>query len=747
MKLKYLIPIILLALACNTTNEHFPEGTLYHSEHYQVFTDSVKWGDETATIISPTEIHSTFNGNDHPQKQGGKYRWKLNTDISNYPSYSSDIPLVSALYNLSLEELEKNKTPDGQLYNTGAKWEGVWTRDVSYSFLLAIAYLDPEIAKRCLMKKVKGDMIVQDTGSGGSWPVSSDRMTWVLAAWEIYKVTGEQAWLEQVYPIIKKSVDADFETIYYPESLALGESSFLDWREQSYPKWMKPIDIYRSENLGTNVVHYQTCKILAEMSALMGENGRAYARRAKQLQEKMDEELWLADQGYYAQYRYGKHHLSVSPRSEALGEALAVLFDVAEEKEQRSIVANTPVSPYGVPCFAPQIPNMEPYHNNGVWPFVQAYWNMAAAKVKNEKVLRHGLAALYRAAALFLTNKENMVAESGLAEGTAINSDRQLWSVAGNLAMVYRIFAGMRFEKDKLVFEPIILKEYGGTQTIKGFKYRNATFDITIKGYGTVVDHFFVDGKDQRPEISSDLSGHHTIEIKMMNNDFKSSKINLQPITFAPETPVINRAADEFKWNAIEGAKSYKIFENGKLVTTQTDTTYVIDKGSFAEYQVMSVNEEGVESFLSEPVITGGFMIVQAERFAERSRLPYQNYSGKGFVALSKEKNTAIEMEVKVEEKGTYLVNFRYVNGTGRMCCANTCALRTLFVNGKKIGTSVFPVIEENQWSDWGESNFLKVELKKGKHQFKLSFEPFNENMNVDVNTLMLDRLVLRKID
>jgi len=39
--------------------------------------------------------------------------------------------------------------------------------------------------------------------------------------------------------------------------LVKGESSFLDWREQTYPKWMQPADIYESENLGTNAVHYQ----------------------------------------------------------------------------------------------------------------------------------------------------------------------------------------------------------------------------------------------------------------------------------------------------------------------------------------------------------------------------------------------------------------------------------------------------------------------------------------------------------
>jgi hypothetical protein len=67
------------------------------------------------------------------------------------------------LYNLSLEEARKNIEPDSTL-RTGAQWGGVWTRDVSYSTLLAFAYHEPEVAKISLLRKVKRDRIIQDTG-------------------------------------------------------------------------------------------------------------------------------------------------------------------------------------------------------------------------------------------------------------------------------------------------------------------------------------------------------------------------------------------------------------------------------------------------------------------------------------------------------------------------------------------------------------------------------------------------------
>ena len=107
-----------------------------------------------------------------------------------------------------------------------------------------------------------------------------------------------------------------------------------------------------------------------------------------------------------------------------------------------------------------------PYHNNGIWPFVQSYWNMAAAKAGNEQALNHGLAAIYRAGALFLTNYENFVAQNGDYVGTEINSHRMLWSMAGNLAMVHRVFMGMDFKVDGLVFNPVIPQVYGGKKDL-----------------------------------------------------------------------------------------------------------------------------------------------------------------------------------------------------------------------------------------------------------------------------------------
>ena len=427
---------------------------LYTSPEYTLHPDRVEQGSMRAEALSPTHLRSNYGKTIHGDRDP-RLEWTGASDLPPGPEYTSGQPIVDALFNLAKEEAHRNVEEDGTL-RTGAKWSGVWTRDVSYSALLAFAIHNPEAVKTSLRAKVKRGRIVQDTGSGGAWPVSSDRTTWVLAAWEVYQVTGERAWLEEIYPIVKATLDDDRKTLVDPPTgLYRGESSFLDWREQTYPKWMDNRDIYVSQNLGTNVVHYQAHRILAEMAKIKGEPYELYNERAEKIKQGINDYLWMKDKGYYAQFLYGRDELILSPRYEALGEALAILFGVADKEQAASIISKSPLTEFGATCVYPQMPGIPPYHNNGIWPFVQSYWNLAAAKTGNEDVLNHGLASIYRAAALFLTNYENMVAETGDFLGTEINSHRMLWSMAGNLAMVHRVFMGMEFKNDGLYFNGI----------------------------------------------------------------------------------------------------------------------------------------------------------------------------------------------------------------------------------------------------------------------------------------------------
>lgn len=677
--------------------------------------------------------------------------WILSSNLAAKPRYNSDQKIVDALFNLSLEEARLNIEADST-FRTGAKWGGVWTRDVSYSIILAFAYLEPEIAKTSLMKKVKRDRIIQDTGSGGAWPVSSDRTTWCLAAWEIYKVTGDDQWLKKVYPIIKNTLEDDFKTLKSEKTgMYCGESSFLDWREQTYPKWMTNADIYMSENLGTNVVHYQAHVILSEMAQILGEPVELYLNRASQIKKAINKQLWMEDKGYYGQYLYGRTNLNISPRFEALGEALSVLYDVADSTQVKSIIEKSPVTAYGVTCIYPQITGIPPYHNNAIWPFVQSYWNLAAAKAGNEKVLNHGLAALYRAGALFLTNYENFVAETGDYEGTEINSHRMLWSMAGNLAMVHRVFIGMNFETNGIQFHPVIPKGYTGTKSLANYKYRKSVLNISVKGYGNKISSIKLDGKPlQNAFLAASVSGKHNIEIIMADNDFSSGNINLVENRFALQTPQMKIIDSTLSWAKIPGAVSYQVFKNGNLLGNVNSNFAEIEPAEFAEYRVVAMDETGTASFGSEPVIQyskSAEVLLEVEDYLQRSKLPYSNFSGSGFVETSVTKNQKIPILFNVDSPGEYRIDVRYSNGTGPWNTDNNCGIRSLYVNNEYKGVLVFPQRGTDEWSDWGFSNTREIELNKRKNTIEINFEDWNINMDGEVNEAMLDYIRLIKVN
>lgn len=674
--------------------------------------------------------------------------WKLNQDISSKSSYSSQQPIVDALYNMSLEEAKLAIEPDST-FRTGAKWSGVWTRDISYSILLSFAYLEPEVAKISLLKKVKRDRIIQDTGSGGAWPVSSDRTTWALAAWEVYKATGDKVWLKKAYTIIKNTISDDYKTIRNSQGLYSGESSFLDWREQTYPKWMSNMDIYTSQNLGTNLVHYQTHKIASKMAILLGEPNNEYEDIAAQIKKAVNEQLWMKDKGYYAQYLYGRNYVTPSPRFEALGEALSILFDVANEEQSKSIISKSPLTEFGVTCIYPQIPGMPPYHNNGIWPFVQSYWNLAAAKVGNEKVLSHGLASIYRASGLFLTNYENMVADNGDFKGTEINSDRMLWSIAGNLSMVYRVFMGMQFEEDKLIFSPVVPKKYGGTKRLKNFKYRNAVLDIIVDGYGNKIASVMIDGKKtDKAIVNSDLVGRHNIRIQLSNTSFDNDPVNLVENKYTLANPNIVLTGNVISWGNNLKAKEYKVYKNGSHIATVNSPRFEISDLSYGEYAVSAVDDADKESFLSEPLVYSSEkpILIEAEESGIKSDLNFVNFSGNGFVEITKEMNTKLSYQIDTTEEGDYFVDFNYSNGSGPWNTDNKCAIRSLYLNKNYVGVVVMPQRGTNEWSDWGKTNSHKIHLKKGINKIELQFEDWNNNMNFDVNRAMVDYIRLYKI-
>jgi hypothetical protein len=749
------------------TNVYLGELPIIETSAYSWVGDTIFQGNFKAYAPNDSTIISNYYaspGYFMPIQQ----RWDLTNDISAYPRLTSSNTLHNAIFNMGLDEMVNAVEPDSTL-RTGKEWPGVWTRDVSYSIILSMAMLQPEVSRISLEHKIsKEGTIIQDTGSGGAWPVSSDREIWCIAAFEVYKATGDKAWLNRIYPIIKKSLETDYQTIYDKSTgLVRGETSFIDWREQSHPRWMQTADIYNSEALGTNAVHAQAWKVLAEIATLLGNTGEAktYNDRSAKISQAINDRLWLGNKGYYAMYLYGRDNLIVNPRAETLGESLAILFDIASAERAKLITEKNPITPFGPAIFFPQIADMPSYHNNALWPFVASYWTLANAKAGNSRGVMLGIGSVFRPAALFATNKENFNLDNGDIT-TELNSSNMLWSLSGNIALTMKMLFGITPETDGLSFAPFIPKELNDTRSLNGLRYRNMTINVTIEGYGNRIAKFLLNDQPHNAFIPDDLEGEQNVKIVMANNLLQTAKINATANVKAPLTPIAWFTHDDavtspneyvphlnrLQWQPIEYIHHYIVLRDGKQIAVTNETSCIAT--IFGEYQVIGVDSNGYESFASEPRSNCPETTVEMPSevckisSSEACNLPQgkiSGYYGNGFVELD-HTTAPIRIAIDAKQTGDYSLSFRYANGNGPVNTENKCAVRTVYVDNKRVGTIVMPQRGVGNWNDWGMTNSLKVNLSAGKHTVTISYQPEDENMNFATNHAIIDRLVLRNL-
>ena len=737
----------LLTLLCLSAASTAFAGNIYENSAYRWTGDSIVQGEFKAYAVSPEKIVSDYSAQPHYFMPVEK-QWTLKNDISAYPKLTTDNKLHTALYNMALDEMVNAVEPDTTL-RTGKEWAGVWTRDVSYSIIGSMAYMQPLASKVSLMKKVNSNgRIIQDTGSGGAWPVSSDRMIWAVAAYELYKVTGDRQWLEYIYPVIRNSFEDDFATVYDPATgLVKGETSFIDWREQSYPKWMQTADIYNSEAMNTAMVHAVALDMLSEMAAELGDKAAAekYADKGNELKKAINEKFWMEDKGYYGMYLYGRDFPILNPRAETLGESLAVIYGIADPERARRITESNPITPYGSAIFYPQISDMPAYHNNALWPWVAAYWAIANKKAGNEQGVLDAIGSVFRPAALFCTNKENLNLDNGDI-ATELNSSNMLWCLAGNIAITTRILFGVEFETDGLHFAPFVPQALAGSRTLDNFPYRGAKVNITVNGYGDKVASCTINGKKAKPFISakSVKAGEvYNVEITLSDTFTNNLKVNRQPNKKAPLTPITWVEDGYLNWNPIEYIHYYTVLHNGEPIAETRQTRYPVKKG---EYQVIGVASDGTESFASEPrnvtqkmivTIPGAKTTMTSPEVAYKPTTPLAGFKH-GFVELD-HNSAPVNIPFTVDENGEYSIRFTYANGNGPVNTENKCAIRTVLVDGKPAGKIVMPHRGVGNWNDWGQTNPLHLKLDKGQHTVTIEFQPSDENMNLKTNHALIE--------
>ncbi|MGC4118765.1 MAG: hypothetical protein QM765_30235 [Myxococcales bacterium] len=748
------------------------------------------------------------------------------SEPATWPTVRTKNDLFDALYAMALEEVGEDSVdkivdtafnggnpldcPAGGCFQTGRKWPYVWTRDTSFSVDLGLSPLDPTRARNSLEFKLSerrsgGDLqIVQDTGTGGSYPMSSDRVVWALGAAELLKYldgTERTNFRDRAYEAIKNTVEHDRKVVFdESDGLYRGETSFLDWREQTYANWTAAdtVHIGMSKALSTNVLHLEALRTAAALASEKSD-GAAYNRYqgwASALQTAIHTKFWIGAEKLYGSYTGTFLDPATHQRYDLLGEALAVLAGVPDAAQASSILASYPHAGKGPPVIWPQQQDTAIYHNRSIWPFVTAYWLKAAKAVRNDQVADKAVWSLMRGAALNLSNMENFelvtgkncLEENGKAcedwspgvtSGPKVNSQRQLWSVAGYLSMVHDVVFGLEASRDGVRFQPYLTRNLrntlfanADTLVLNQFPYKGKKITVVVvlppKSAATTgaysVARVLLNGKPVGEGFigPSALAAANMVEVYLAENPEAASAMKtVDPSDYrrlyGPKTPELTGiAADaglvKLTFNTgTESASdvSFDVFRDGVEVASNLpgSTTTWSDpaSGSLGNrtycYAVATrFTVSGNRSQHSAPQCYWGtnsvrvqtwdpssasYVVVGGEKILNHGRWHYQNWGDAGH-------SLTIE-NVRPSISGRHLVQTTEGNG-GRINTGITCAVKRVTVEesgGAVVARGYLTMPHLGDWESWKGSNFFPVTLDASKtYRIRIDNDDASVNMS-----------------
>lgn len=736
----------------------------YQSEHPgKIMATSgtlAKWYSAQWEINTPAESHTYTIGADRIEgtagtavstdgksitvnQNGSERSWTLSEDLSAAPVFTAEnMPMMEAVYNLSMEEtlLNINNGAYGDVFWTGTNWHKVWTRDTAMAVQYSLAWIFPEETKNSILEKIIGgngspQVWEEDTGTGGSYPSSVDRIIMEIAGWELYKTTGDKEWLAQIYDISKNTLEQDYHVAYDKISgLFKGETGGLDHRSKTYPDWMDEneqdsiINIAESKAANANIIFAQALNIMAESARILGKDESEIAdweKKYENLKQEINDHFWLEDRGMYSSWEYPEYMGSpVADKVDVIANGYALMFDIADEEQKQQIMENYPLVVYGADTVWPQKNGRQAstiYHNRGVWPGWEATLMIGAKENGNLQLAEEIMKSCVRGAGMSLTNKEVINFETG--EG--ICSDRQLWSIAGTLAGYYRILFGMEYGLDGISFKPYVPEWMEGPYSLKNYAYRNAVLNMTVEGKGDTLAAITVNGEEKPLDyvLPTDAEGTYDIVMKVTDSG-KRSKIHLEKDSWVvcPDLPVLTENADgTLTWEE-KPEYTYKLW-NGERFEEVSGGSYTPDREVYGAYSLVAVDKNGITSEMSKPVIVSPenskivYEAEDGEYQASNFEAVASGYTGTGYVVDNLAKKTDLCITVNAPKTGRYQISMIY-NNYGDPTSGQDGGIRSVYIDGKDAGTMVFPIVKY----DFQQGSHLFVNLKEGPHTVEIRY-------------------------
>ena len=453
--------------------------------------------------------------------------------LSLLPQFTTDNPEINQAWNLAVSDLLSNIClfRDGLLRQkkpvilAGSGYDTPWTRDAAINTWNAAGLLLPSVAKNTLLSVLTETDGKKRIG-GQYW----DAMIWTVGAYSYFLYTGDM----EFYPLMKECTENSLQYFEntewdsemglfrgpacygdgiaaYPDRYVTGESGILSFSSRFPEKCVKTgvgIPIF---TLSTNCI-YAECYRLAHLMT----GNEAYRMKQERLIARINELFWNEQNG---SYDYALDSRGRETCQEALGLSFAILFHIADAEKTNKILNSCYRSPNGIPCLYPCYERYLPYgigrHCGTIWPFAQAFFADAAARIQparfsfeldtlTRNALRSGqFAEIYHPSTGEPYGGVQEKDGHGITGWTSVA--HQTWSATGYLRMLLLDLTGLCFEEDGLHIHPVKIPAVSRID-IKGLHYRKALLHITIDP----------SGRDQTAWIPSDAEGSMEIHLRRM---------------------------------------------------------------------------------------------------------------------------------------------------------------------------------------------------------------------------------------
>jgi len=422
---------------------------------------------------------------------------------------------VNTAYYIAVSDLIANIRPfssglletEKPVIIAGIGYHEPWTRDAAINTINAGGILFPEEARNTLisvLKKEDNKVLI----AGEYW----DAIIWTWGAWQYYIYTGDKGFLKIAFEATKNSLEyfenSEFDSTdnlfrgaacygdgvsAYPDIYAShGESGIITFATECKDKCVDNGVGIPMKALSTNCLYYYAYVIADYMASELNEQ-LVFSEKANRMKDAINKNFWMSEKGYY---RYLVDDFGGCDYFEGIGNSFAILFDIADDLQKKSILKNSPVTSNGIACVYPSFNRYLSEggygrHSGTVWPHIQAFWSDAAFRNKDYEITHQEFGNLTKFAC-----RDGFFAEiyhpdtgeiyGGLQEkfkGGIIEWDsvkKQTWSATGYLHIIFTNIIGMDFKKEGVYIKPVLPPEINYIE-LKGLKIRNMTVNISIK--------------------------------------------------------------------------------------------------------------------------------------------------------------------------------------------------------------------------------------------------------------------------